>query len=107
MNTQHRKHTKKTFTVNKKADGMRVMQWNANSVKNKAAQLDKFLFDNNVDIAMIQESFVKHDNEIKIKGFNKVITARTTPRNANINNIKGGCLITLIKDRKYKINDGG
>ena len=51
-----------------------LLQWNANSVKNKLSYLIKFMYDNNIDVALLQETFFKDENEIKVKGYNKIIT---------------------------------
>ena len=63
------------------------------------------MYDNNIDVALLQETFVKDENEKTLKGYNKIITKRQTARNGNIDNIQGGCLLALIKDNiQYSSN---
>ena len=71
--------------------GLRVMQWNANGVKNRRPELQRFLQENKIDIACIQETHLKPDiQRFFVRGYETFRRDRTT-------GAKGGVL-TLVRN---------
>ena len=67
----------------------KILQWNANSIRQRK-EFIQYLYENEVDIACIQETQLKTHNKSDIKGYNIVRKYRNSER-------KGG-VATLIKE---------
>lgn len=48
---------------------LRIIQWNANSVQNKRAELNEFLNRMEVDIVAISETFLDNNSTLHLRGF--------------------------------------
>ena len=70
---------------------LKVMQINIRGLKNKKQDLEVLIVDNNPDIICLNETFLKHDQSLKIKGFNTISLNRQTTT-------FGGGVMILIKD---------
>lgn len=70
------------------ATGLRVVQWNAEGVRNKKLELQAFLKDNKIDIICIQETHLTEAHRFFVRGFDTYRRDRPTH--------KGGVL-TLIR----------
>lgn len=46
------------------------LQWNARSIKTNKGYLEKFLYDNKIDIGLISETWLKKSNFINFTGYN-------------------------------------
>ena len=70
---------------------LKVMQINIRGLKNKKQDLEVLIVDNNPDIICLNETLLKHDQSLKIKGFNTISLNRQTTT-------FGGGVMILIKD---------
>lgn len=67
-----------------------IVQINIQSINNKIAILEKFLLTYNIQVALIQETWTKPDQIIKINSYNAISKSRV--------NSNGGGLAILVKD---------
>lgn len=49
---------------------MKILQWNARSLSNKWSEFKKYINENSIDIALIQETWFKKNRNYKFKNFN-------------------------------------
>ena len=68
----------------------KILQWNANSIRQRK-EFIQYLYENEVEIACIQETQLKTHNKFDIKGYNIVRKDRNSER-------KGGGVATLIEE---------
>lgn len=71
-----------------------VITWNANSVIHKKAELGDFLHENNVDVALVQETFLRPQHKLKIANY-------TTHRQDRTDRQGGGTAILIKKHIKH------
>ena len=82
-----------------KFDRLRIMQLNANTLtRGRQAEVEKLLFEHCPDVIFIQESNLNATSTCKIRGYHAERLDRQTARGGQGNLIRGGGLITLIKD---------
>ncbi|PAA87688.1 hypothetical protein BOX15_Mlig033504g5 [Macrostomum lignano] len=75
---------------------LRILQWNADGVNNKRAELEEFLHNLDVDVAVLQESKLSEASETpRFRGYTTVRKDRREIRRSE--RARGGGLITLIK----------
>lgn len=55
---------------NSSPNSFTIIQWNARSISNKLDQLNNFLINCNVDLVLLNETWLSTDRTIKIKGYN-------------------------------------
>ena len=55
---------------------LRVVFWNARGITNKLTEFTKFIYDNNLDLICVCESFLKNDNGLHIRGYKCVVENR-------------------------------
>lgn len=70
---------------------LKILTWNANGLNERALELENYIQDNKIDIALISETHFTHKNYIKIKGYNAYWTIHPSGR------ARGGSAI-IIKD---------
>ena len=68
---------------------LNIISWNANSVKGKMGELKEFLYEAEVDILLIQETFLKPTDPLKVPNYNIYRNDRLTGR--------GGGTAVIIK----------
>jgi exonuclease III len=76
---------------------LKILHWNANSIRNKITELFEFLNENGTDVVCLNETFLKP--EIKLKSNPKF----TIYRFDRLENEKGGIAIIVRKRIKHKI----
>lgn len=59
-------------------DKLKIANWNATSVVNKKEELEDFLLSNNIDVALISETWLKPDLKFKLKKFHCYRSDRIT-----------------------------
>ena len=73
-----------------------IVQWNANGLRSKA-EFQQFLYENNIDIACIQDTNFKPSFDYQINGY-------TTLRKDRITSKKGGVAISLKTTIPYTLD---
>ena len=91
--------------VEGKEDNLRILQWNCGGLRWKAEELKLRLEEWDIDVAAIQETHLKvNDEDINFDGFQLVRKDRTKSRGGGI--VKGGGVAFLIKeDISYTVRD--
>lgn len=75
---------------------LQVMQWNCDSILSKAAELRDFLGAHKIDVALIQESKLREEDNCYIEGYNMVRKDRR--REGGRRWARGGGVVTLIRE---------
>lgn len=73
---------------------LRIMQLNLQSINNKIDLLEKLMAAHNIDIALVQETWTKPDQSIKLKHYNSIFKSRENHRG-------GGVAIFIKKSLPY------
>ena len=68
----------------------KIVQWNANGIRQRK-EFIQYLYDNEIEIACIQETQLKSQNKYDIKGYNIIRKDRCSEK-------KGGGVATLIRE---------
>lgn len=69
-NNAPKNKNKKSFSVKKNINkNLNIMSWNANSVRNKQAELHDVLSKYDIDVALLQETFLKSSHRYSIPGY--------------------------------------
>ena len=68
----------------------KIVQWNANGIRQRK-EFIQYLYDNEIEIACIQETQLKSQNKYDIKGYNIIRKDRCCEK-------KGGGVATLIRE---------
>ena len=74
---------------------LRIMTWNANSLRQRCCELEVFLHDNHIDIALISETHFTDKDHCKIAGYQAYWT--THPSGA----ARGGTAILVKRTIKH------
>lgn len=74
---------------------LRIVTWNANGLNQRAHELEIFLHENNIDIALISETHFSNKNFIRIKGFNSYWTTHPSGR------ARGGSAVLIKNNIKH------
>lgn len=75
---------------------MLIAQFNATSIRNKSHALSQYLYNNNIAVACICETFLKPNEPFSIKNYTVVRSDRASDTRG------GGVLIAIRKDLNYK-----
>ena len=76
---------------------VKILQWNAEGIRQKE-ELVKFLVEQRVDIACIQESRLKDVTVFNIPGYTAIRKERGVSRRGDQTNVVGGGVLTLVKN---------
>ena len=75
----------------------KILQWNVGGgIAAKKPELEKFLHDENIDVALLQETHLEPTKTFRMKGFNVVRRDRNVARGGR--EVKGGGVMALIKE---------
>ena len=77
---------------------VKILQWNAEGIRQKKEELVKFLAEQRVDIACIQESRLKDVTVFNIPGYTAIRKERGVSRRGDQTNVVGGGVLTLVKN---------
>lgn len=80
--------------VTKNAKSLQIATWNAQSIRNKRAELEDFLIHHKIDIVLVQETFLKIGDQFTIPNYNIY-------RNDRMNGPGGGTAIITKKTIKF------
>ena len=80
-----------------------VVQWNADGLRTKVRELEDWLIRMNADVVLIQESKLRSEDSVKVRGFNVVRRDRSR---ALLGQSRGGGLVCLVRnDWQYLVRD--
>ena len=74
---------------------LKIVQWNARIINNKTLEFQKFLSTNDISIAIIIETWLNNNKELKFSNYNTVRQDRSDG--------KGGIAVLIKKDIAYRI----
>ena len=75
-----------------------VMSWNAEGLRKKTLEVQRWLSDNRVDVAVIQEAQLPAKKNIALPGFQLASVARQTRGRRADGPVKGGDVVIYIRD---------
>jgi ribonuclease HI len=76
---------------------LRILQWNCNGARTKKAELEQLLLHHKVDVCLLQETKLgPGDDSPKFHGY--AVVRRDRPCEAGTRRVKGGGLMTLVKE---------
>lgn len=58
------------MAMKRKPDGLCISFWNANSVNHKKQQIEQYIYDNNIDLLLISETFLKPGHRFSLANYN-------------------------------------
>lgn len=67
---------------------LKIVSWNANSIRNKKYEFEMFLQDHSIDVALLQETWLRPCNNLKIPNY-------TVYRNDRLDGPQGGTAIVI------------
>jgi ribonuclease HI len=83
--------------VGERKDGLRILQWNADGIWNKARELEEMMYRWKIDIAMVQESKLRENQKTPtFRGYTVIRKDRELIRKDE--DRKGGGLLTIIRE---------
>jgi ribonuclease HI len=105
MSRQHRKVTRRRPSED--GTDLKVVQFNANGVVDPArkAELVKFLADNAIDVALVQETNLGADAKFDIPGYEIRRRERVVGRTAGANTTRGGVMTLIREGLDFIVND--
>lgn len=59
---------------------LRILFWNARGITNKLTEFKKFIYQNDIDVACVCESFLKSEKALFVKGYRTMQKNRTNGR---------------------------
>ena len=74
------------------------MSWNAEGLRKKTLEVQRWLSDNRVDVAVIQEAQLPAKKNIALPGFQLASVARRARRRRADGPVKGGDVVIYIRD---------
>jgi len=80
---------------------LNILQWNADGIRTKKTELTRVLHDENIDLALIQETKLSKETNFDVNGYRAIRKDRETGRSGSrVEDEKtpGGGILILVKD---------